>query len=107
MSNYQHYSGFGQQYAPRIVGRAVQSVSEVGVGEVPTDGSAGWFPALDGSCVWSRRWNGNGTIETVRYVPEQVEEPVDELAVLKGRVEALEAALAKKSKRKEPELESD
>ena len=107
MNNYQQYHGFGQSYAPRIVGRAVSSVAEVGVGEVPTDGSAGWFPALDGSCVWSKRWNGNGTIETVRFVPEKVEDPVDELTVLKERVEALEASIAKKATRKETDLEND
>lgn len=107
MNSYQQYAGFGQPYPPRLVGRAVKSVDEVGVGEVPTDGSAGWFPALDGSCVWSRRWNGNGTIVTTRYVPEPVSEPVDELAELKERVAAIEAAVAKKAKRKEATVEDD
>jgi hypothetical protein len=107
MYNYQQYQGFAQAYTPQLAGRAVQDVSQVGVGEVPTDGSTGWFPALDGSCVWARRWNGNGTIETVRYVPEPSPEPVDELAALRQRLEAVEAALAKKSKRKESAFEDE
>lgn len=107
MNSYQQYQGFGQPYAPRLVGRAVKSVAEVGVGEVPTDGTTGWFPAIDGSCVWGRKWSGNGTIETVRYVPEPREEPEDKLAVLTERVAALEAALAKRPRRKEAVLEDD
>jgi hypothetical protein len=57
--------------------------------------------------VWARRWNGNGTIDTVRYVPEPSPEPVDELAALRQRLEAVEAALAKKSKRKESAFEDE
>ena len=107
MYQYQQYQGYSQQYAPQLAGRAVQDVSQIGVGDVPTDGSTAWFPASDGSCVWARKWNGNGTIETVRYVPEPMPEPVDELAALRERVEAVEAALAKKAKRKEAALEDE
>lgn len=99
--------GYSQQYQQRLAGRLVSSASDVGIGEVPTDGSRGWFPAHDGSCVWAKRWNANGTIETTRYVPEAADEPVDELAVLKERVAALESAIAKKAKRKEAALEDD
>ena len=114
MNSYQTF-GYGQMaqpttYAiPRIHGRPVSSVGEIGVGDVPTDGSAGWVPAHDGSCVWSKRWNANGSISTLRYVPEPVELPNledDGVASLEARVSALEAALAKK-KRKEAVIEPD
>lgn len=99
--------GYAHQYQPRLVGRVVASASDVGIGEVPTDGSSGWFPASDGSCVWAKRWSANGSIETTRYIPETVDEPVDELSVLKDRVAALESAIAKKAKRKEAAGEDD
>lgn len=111
MNNYQMF-GYGQTYQPqfqpyappRIHGRVVSSANEIGVGDVPTDGTTGWFPAYDGSCVWGKRWNPNGSIETICYRPEPVEVPNladDGIAALTERVEALEAALAKKPKRKE------
>lgn len=106
MNSYQ-YQGFGQPYSPRLSGRIVKAITEIGVGEVPTDGSIGWFPAADASCVWAKKWSGNGTIETVRYVPEPREEPEDKLAVLTERVAALESAIARKPKRKEAALEDD
>ena len=102
--------GYGQTYQPppysppRIHGRVVASVNEIGVGDVPTDGTTGWFPASDGSCVWGKRWNPNGSIETVRYTPEPMEAPSPAdggIADLRERVEALEAAMAKKQKRRE------
>ena len=107
MNAFQQYQGYGQPFAPRLVGRAVKSVADIGVVEVPTDGSTGWFPAVDGSCVWGKKWSGNGTIETVRYVPEPREEPEDPLAVLTERVAALEAAISKKAKRREQADEDD
>lgn len=54
-----------------LAGRAVSSPDEVTVQEVPTDGSMGLFPAMDGSCIWGKRWTPDGKISTVRYVPEQ------------------------------------
>ena len=87
----------------RLNGREVASIAEVGVGDVATDGSMSWFPARDGSCVWGKRWNPNGTIQTVQYTPEPVEAPQDEMAGLIRRVEALEARLSGK----EAVVESD
>ena len=114
MNSYQAF-GYGQimqptSYSmPRIHGRPVSSVAEIGVGDVPTDGTTGWFPAHDGSCVWAKRWNANGSITTTRYVQEPMEVPNladDGMAALEARIEALEAAVSKK-KRKEAVVESD
>ncbi len=60
-----------QQKPAPLMGRVVSSLEEITVGDVPNDGSVGWFPAADGSCVFGKRWAPNGTITTVRYVPEQ------------------------------------
>lgn len=59
-----------QQRQQGVAGRAVSSLEEITVQEVPTDGSTGFFPMMDGSCIYAKKWNQNGTIDTVRYVPE-------------------------------------
>lgn len=58
---------------PGISGRVVTAPGEIQVQEVPTDGTAAWFPAADGSCVWGKRWTPDGSIQTVRYVAEAQE----------------------------------
>lgn len=89
-----------QQQAPKgISGRVVSSITEVNVNEVPSDGTAGWFPCADGSRVWSKRWRGDGTIETASYVLEPEPEPEPERDVpgeILARLDAIEAALRRK-----------
>lgn len=53
-----------------ITGRVVNSLDEITVQEVPTDGTVAWFPSADGSCVWGKRWTPDGNITTMRFVPE-------------------------------------
>lgn len=87
---------YGQTYPQvRIHGKVVTSLSEVGAFDVPMDGTMGWFPSADGTKVWGRRWSPNGSIETVLFTPEAIEEP-DEggVAELSKRVAALEEAIA-------------
>lgn len=54
------------------------------------DGSFSWFPMADGSAVIGKRWNSDGTIQTVRYAPESTEpqQPVDADPELKKRMKA-------------------
>lgn len=58
MANYQQPQLFQQPQPtrPSIPGRVVTSPDEITVQEVPTDGSIGYFPAFDGSCVYGKRW---------------------------------------------------
>ena len=53
-----------------ITGRVVNSLDEITVQEVPTDGTVAWFPSADGSCVYGKRWTPDGNITTMRFVPE-------------------------------------
>lgn len=57
----------------KINGRVVNSLEEISPGEVAMDGSVSIFPFLDGSCVYTKNWNSNGSISTVKYVPETIE----------------------------------
>lgn len=63
-----------QAYQPRqIQGRTVTSPDEITVQEVPSDGSLALFPSADGSCIYGKRWESNGSISTCVYVQQQVE----------------------------------
>lgn len=70
---------YQQPYMQRqTYGRPVKSPDEIMVQEVPTDGSLACFPASDGSCIWVKRWDPNGTIQTIRYIPEQTPQEHEE-----------------------------
>lgn len=93
-----------QQPTRGISGRVVASLAEVNVNDVPNDGSFGWFPSLDGSHVWSKRWRADGTIETLTFVPEAVPEPDPErdiMGEILGRLDSIETALKKKGAKNE------
>ena len=99
MYQYPYQQPYYQQPPRGISGRVVASLSEVNVNDVPNDGSFGWFPALDGSHVWSKRWRADGTIETLSFIPEAVPEPEparDVMGEILGRLDAIEASLKKK-----------
>jgi hypothetical protein len=74
---YQPYQPQYQQMPTRIVpqisGRVVNSLDDITVQEVPTDGTVALFPSADGSCVYSKRWTPDGNILTMRFVPEASE----------------------------------
>lgn len=55
---------------PGIAGHLVGSHEEIKPQDVPMNGSAAYFPAQDGSVIYAKAWNPNGSITTVRYVPE-------------------------------------
>lgn len=61
------------QKPPSMSGRVVSQEAEITPQEVPMDGSFSWFPMADGSAVIGKRWNSDGTIQTVRYAPEEQE----------------------------------
>lgn len=64
-----------QQQAPQgIAGRIVASADDIAPNEVPMDGTLAFFPASDGSSIFARAWQRDGTIATIRYVPERREE---------------------------------
>ena len=80
-----------QASRPQMQGRTVASADEITVQEVPTDGTMGWFPAQDGSCVWGKRWTPDGSIVTVRYSPDSptAEPAPDPVAALSARVDEI------------------
>lgn len=59
---------------PQLVGRRVNANDQIPPAEIPSDGSPAYFPMRDGSAILVKVWTGNGTIQTVRYIPEQVQQ---------------------------------
>lgn len=90
-----------QMNRPPLYGRVVFNPEEITVQDVPTDGSAAFFPSADYSCVYARQWGNDGLIRPVKYVPEKVEEvnPVQNtnaLSVIIERLDSIEKMLKRK-----------
>lgn len=69
--SYQPQTNYNSQPTQKpLVGRYINNPNDITVNEVPTDGSIGLFPQTDGSCVYGKVWNANGTITTIKYIPE-------------------------------------
>lgn len=69
----QPYQQMLTRMVPQISGRVVNSLDDITVQEVPTDGTVALFPSADGKCVYSKRWTPDGNIATMRFVPEASE----------------------------------
>lgn len=87
-----------------LPGAVVNDISTIGADMVPMTGKPSVFPLMDGSAVYLKMWNNQGTISTVKYIPETQSKPVDpnttDLSVLlnnfndlASRVSALERGL--------------
>lgn len=90
-----------QMNRPPLYGRVVLNPEEITVQDVPTDGSAAFFPAADYSCIYARQWGNDGLIRPVKYVPEKTEEPspvqnTDVLSVIMERLDSIEKILKRK-----------
>lgn len=88
----QPYPQMPTRMVPQISGRVVNSLDDITVQEVPTDGTVALFPAADGSCVYSKRWTPDGNILTMRFVPEasddQPKQP-SQLDIIDNRISEL------------------
>ena len=67
---------FSQQSIPQPIaglkGRMINREEEITAGEIPMDNTLSLFPLNDYSCIYAKQWQPNGTITTVKYVPEVV-----------------------------------
>ena len=63
-------------YIPNYIsGRVVNGPDEITPQEIPMDGTLSLFPQQDQSCIFAKSWNADGTIKTIRYVPEVMSDP--------------------------------
>lgn len=86
------YQQMPARMVPQISGRVVNSLDDITVQEVPTDGTMALFPSADGSCIYSKRWTPDGNISTMRFVPEvseaQPKQP-SQLDIIDNRISEL------------------
>ncbi len=67
------YQQIPARMVPQVSGRVVNSLDDITVQEVPTDGTVALFPSADGTCIYSKRWTPDGNISTMRFAPEAQE----------------------------------
>lgn len=53
-------------------GKVISRPEDFAPNDVFMDGSKGYFPMSDGSCIYVKYWKPDGTIGTDRYIPENV-----------------------------------
>lgn len=87
-----------------IPGRTVNNLDEITPQEVPMDGSVSLFPQADYSAIYAKTWTKDGTIATVKFVPEQPQmepqkSPLEErLDRIDQRFDKLEKILSNRNK---------
>lgn len=92
-----------------IPGRLVNNLDEITPQEVPMDGSVSLFPQNDYSAIYAKTWTKDGTIATVKFIPEQPtsavpqKSPIEErLDRIDQRFDHLEKMLSNRNKPKKP-----
>lgn len=87
-----------------IPGRLVNNLDEITPQEVPMDGSVSLFPQNDYSAIYAKTWTKDGTIATVKFIPEQPQmepqkSPLEErLDHIDQRFDKLEKMLSNRNK---------
>lgn len=91
------YSGFNNFQRPSmpamIPGRLVANADEITPQEVPMDGSVSLFPQNDYSCIYAKTWTKEGTIATLKFVPEQPQNSDKQKSPLEERLDRIEKQL--------------
>lgn len=92
------YSGFNNFQRPTmpamIPGRLVTNADEITPQEVPMDGSISLFPQNDYSCIYAKTWTKEGTIATLKFVPEQPQNTEQQKSPLEMRLDSIDQRLA-------------
>lgn len=61
---------FFPQQPPSLIGKMVSAQTDIMPGDVPMNGNPCFFPMQDGSAIFAKVWNSDGTISTMKFVPE-------------------------------------
>lgn len=87
------------QQMPMIPARMTTGLDDIRPNEVPSDGTVSLFMQSDYSAVYAKAVNAQGTIDTVRYVPErppQAEQPKQvDISDIDKRLERMEKMISK------------
>ena len=67
--------------------------------EVPMDGSVSLFPQNDYSCIYAKTWTKEGTIATMKFVPEQPQNGEPKKSPLEERLDRIDQQLESLNKK--------
>ena len=76
-----------------IPGRLVNNLDEITPQEVPMDGSVSLFPQQDYSAIYAKTWTKDGTIATVKFIPEQPQNAESQKSPLEMRLDSIDQRL--------------
>lgn len=92
-----------------LSGRVINNSNDITPQEVPMDGSVSLFPQQDYSCIYAKTWTKEGTIATMKFVPEQPvttepqKSPIEErFDKIDQRFDKLEKMLSNRNKPRKP-----
>lgn len=87
-------NGFMTRPAYQVLpGRVVNNSDEITPQEVPMDGSVSLFPQQDYSCIYAKTWTKEGTIATMKFVPEQPQAATEQKSPLEERLDRIDQKL--------------
>lgn len=85
-----------------LSGKTVNSPQEIFPQDVPMNGFTSYFPKADGSEIYAKCWNSNGTIDTRTYILKPLEESTptepDIMSQILSKLEAIERKVSYKPK---------
>lgn len=61
---------FTQQIQSGVFGKMIQAPTDIMPGDIPMNGTPCFFPMQDGSAIYMKAWSADGTINTMRFLPE-------------------------------------
>ena len=115
-TNVQPYQGIAstipQMQSPvpaALSGKTVNSPQEILPQDIPMNGFTSYFPKADGSEIYAKCWNSNGTIDTRTYILKPIEEPKSEepdiMSQILSRLESIEHKVSYKPRYNGPKKE--
>lgn len=76
-----------------LSGRVINNSDDITPQEVPMDGSVSLFPQQDYSCIYAKSWTKEGTIATMKFVPEQPQAATEQKSPLEERLDRIDQKL--------------
>lgn len=87
------FNNFQRPSMAMIPGRPIANADEITPQEVPMDGSVSLFPQQDYSCIYAKTWTKEGTIATMKFVPEQPQAATEQKSPLEERLDRIDQKL--------------
>lgn len=86
-----------------LPGQSVNSEKDIKPFDISNDGSMTYFIGPDYSFIIAKKWNMDGTIQTIKFVREETEPDEDEITIadLADQLDRIENLLTRRTRKKE------